>query len=450
MNAGAGQAPGAPQGLQAAGLNAPGQGPDAFGGEPRPPQRGRRKGKGGAGEDRGRRPQLPPRGGPRPELPGGDPAPRVPSWSDGDDRLPAARASLDAPRGHEEPDAPHPRRYPASTTGRVRARRPRSRWSAGTTSGRAPAPPPSSPAPTSTPRPPVPSRRRRCRAGCRAGGRRPVRPRSARDPYAQNGQRREDPYARGDQRHDDRFAPGRPGGRAVRRLLPPGRGPVRAARRPLRAARPGPRRRPGQRAVRSARTLRHRCRAGRPGRHRSVPRPPGLRRRLHRTAHPAGPAGPRRHRPVRTPPGGRRLRRRRLRRRAAASRPSGTRGTSPRPSGPGDGRTPLYDTLETNWFRGERGARGNGPAAAPERPETPADHSPPHLSVPPPRPGAARPTTTSFGRRNASGSRPRAVSPPPACRAGCPVPTWCRARLSSSRTRAVRRSRAPPMTCAAG
>ncbi|WP_320774247.1 nitrate- and nitrite sensing domain-containing protein, partial [Streptomyces sp. CRN 30] len=73
--AGAGQAPGAPQGLQAAGLNAPqgqnqNQGQDVFGGGRGtvPPQRGQRKE--GNGE-RGRRPQLPPRGGPRAELPGG-------------------------------------------------------------------------------------------------------------------------------------------------------------------------------------------------------------------------------------------------------------------------------------------------------------------------------------------------------------------------------------------
>ncbi|MFD5480590.1 sensor histidine kinase [Streptomyces hawaiiensis] len=92
------QAPGAPQGLQAAGTNGP-QGQDAFGG-------GRsRKKQGGNGEQgKGRRPQLPPRGGPRAELPGGDAQPRVPSWSDENAQPPVPRASLDAPRGHEEPD----------------------------------------------------------------------------------------------------------------------------------------------------------------------------------------------------------------------------------------------------------------------------------------------------------------------------------------------------------
>ncbi|GAP51354.1 nitrate- and nitrite sensing domain-containing protein [Streptomyces azureus] len=87
-----GQAPGAPQGLQAAGTNGP-QG------------RGRqRPGNAEQGQGQGRRPQLPPRGGPRAELPGGDPQPRVPSWSDENTQPPVPRASLDTPRGHEEPD----------------------------------------------------------------------------------------------------------------------------------------------------------------------------------------------------------------------------------------------------------------------------------------------------------------------------------------------------------
>ncbi|MFE2276239.1 nitrate- and nitrite sensing domain-containing protein [Streptomyces sp. NPDC059454] len=95
-----GQAPGAPQGTQAAGPGGQ-QEQDAFGGGRGqvPPQRGSGK------PERGRRPQLPPRGGARPELPGGDQQqPRVPSWSDENAQPPVPRASLDAPRGHEEPD----------------------------------------------------------------------------------------------------------------------------------------------------------------------------------------------------------------------------------------------------------------------------------------------------------------------------------------------------------
>ncbi|MFY1678988.1 nitrate- and nitrite sensing domain-containing protein [Streptomyces sp. WMMC905] len=51
----------------------------------------------------------------------------------------------------------------------------------------------------------------------------------------------------------------------------------------------------------------------------------------------------------------------------------------PPASGPGDGRTPLYDTLETNWFRGERRARpqGTDPAPAEPRAETPEEPSAP-------------------------------------------------------------------------
>ncbi|MER6352316.1 hypothetical protein ABT186_10795, partial [Streptomyces sp. NPDC001634] len=64
-----------------------------------PPQGRQPKERGGR-----RRPQLPGRGGPRAELPGG-PQQRTPSWSDENAQPPVPRASLDAPRGHEEPDA---------------------------------------------------------------------------------------------------------------------------------------------------------------------------------------------------------------------------------------------------------------------------------------------------------------------------------------------------------
>jgi signal transduction histidine kinase len=149
---GGGQAPGAPQGLQAAGTGAPDtrnfenfndsgrQGGFAGGGSGLRP--GGSFGDGGAprqggagdngpgavppkqGKERSgrRRPQLPGRGGPRAELPGGN-APRTPSWSDENAQPPAPRASLDAPRGHDEqPDvtAPMPRvdpnQGPASTS----------------------------------------------------------------------------------------------------------------------------------------------------------------------------------------------------------------------------------------------------------------------------------------------------------------------------------------------
>ncbi|MFI2761572.1 nitrate- and nitrite sensing domain-containing protein [Streptomyces echinatus] len=95
-----GQTPGAPQGLQAAGPNAPQQ--DFFGG------RGQKRS--GAPADQGRQPQLPPRGGPRAELPGSDAPSRTPDWSDA--QAPLSRASLDAPRGHDEQDPAQTARMP--------------------------------------------------------------------------------------------------------------------------------------------------------------------------------------------------------------------------------------------------------------------------------------------------------------------------------------------------
>ncbi|WP_406320704.1 nitrate- and nitrite sensing domain-containing protein [Streptomyces sp. NBC_00519] len=105
--AGFGQAPGAPQGLQAAGT-----GQDSFGGARGavPPQSPAPGNAGNAGNEqggrgggrRGRQPQLPGRGGPRAELPGGNPQPRTPSWSDENAQPPVPRASLDTPRGHDE------------------------------------------------------------------------------------------------------------------------------------------------------------------------------------------------------------------------------------------------------------------------------------------------------------------------------------------------------------
>ncbi|WJV45950.1 sensor histidine kinase [Streptomyces flavofungini] len=66
----------------------------------------------GAGGEQGRRPQLPPRPGadqrgnaPRAELPGGNPQPRTPSWSDENAQPQVSREPFDAPRGHEEPES---------------------------------------------------------------------------------------------------------------------------------------------------------------------------------------------------------------------------------------------------------------------------------------------------------------------------------------------------------
>ncbi|MEV7979102.1 nitrate- and nitrite sensing domain-containing protein [Streptomyces sp. NPDC086519] len=77
-------------------------GQDAFGNRaPVPPQRSANS------SDQGRQPQLPPRGGPRAELPGGNPSAGRPSWSDDSAQPPLSRASLDTPRGHDEQDPTH-------------------------------------------------------------------------------------------------------------------------------------------------------------------------------------------------------------------------------------------------------------------------------------------------------------------------------------------------------
>ncbi|MET9733916.1 nitrate- and nitrite sensing domain-containing protein [Streptomyces sp. NPDC006458] len=110
--AGFGQAPAAPQNFQSTGAGQ-GQGQDAFGATrgPVPPQRGNAGAEQGGGP-RGRRPQLPPRGGARPELPGGPQQPQRSGWTDESAQPQVSRASLDAPRGHEEPDVASTGRLP--------------------------------------------------------------------------------------------------------------------------------------------------------------------------------------------------------------------------------------------------------------------------------------------------------------------------------------------------
>ncbi|MFE9095440.1 nitrate- and nitrite sensing domain-containing protein [Streptomyces sp. NPDC007264] len=90
-------------GMRPAGFgdDAPSSAPQQQGQQQQQPQQQQPKGRIGR-----RRPQLPGRGGPRAELPGGNPQQqRTPSWSDENAQPPMPRASLDTPRGHEEPDA---------------------------------------------------------------------------------------------------------------------------------------------------------------------------------------------------------------------------------------------------------------------------------------------------------------------------------------------------------
>ncbi|MEB8337696.1 sensor histidine kinase [Streptomyces endophyticus] len=86
-------APSGPSGPSAPDVFSKGQAP----GGPVPPQQRTHS---DPNEPRGRRPVLPPRGGPRAELPGGNPQPRTPSWGDEN-----AQPNLDVPRGHDEPDS---------------------------------------------------------------------------------------------------------------------------------------------------------------------------------------------------------------------------------------------------------------------------------------------------------------------------------------------------------
>ncbi|CAM5717818.1 hypothetical protein SBADM41S_03177 [Streptomyces badius] len=121
---------------------------------------------------------------------------------------------------------------------------------------------------------------------------------------------------------------------------------------------------------------------------------------------------------------------------------------------PGDGRTPLYDTLETNWFHGP-GQGGQRPPAEPagRRPL----RSPPvcrlrrclsavrttHRS---PARGGPRPTMNSYARPSGSRSPPPAGSPLPGCLAVFPAPIWFRGPHSSRITSPDLRFRARPMT----
>ncbi|MFE6037197.1 nitrate- and nitrite sensing domain-containing protein [Streptomyces sp. NPDC056452] len=66
------------------------------------------------------------------------------------------------------------------------------------------------------------------------------------------------------------------------------------------------------------------------------------------------------------------------------------------PAGPGDGRTPLYDTLETNWFHGPGQGGAQPPAAEPQAPSAPEPVGTP--APPMPRRGAADAGVTSSWR----------------------------------------------------
>ncbi|MFG2552561.1 nitrate- and nitrite sensing domain-containing protein [Streptomyces sp. NPDC048581] len=329
-----GQAPGAPQGLQAAGTGQDlfGTGQDSFGsgqdpfGSGQDPFGGSR---GGSGRDqsrpqgpasspsappsagaekgrRGRRPQLPPRGGARAELPGGN-QPRTPSWSDENAQPPVPRASLDTPRGHDEDPAQtsrmpriDDRQGPASTAELPAVPRPDGRSGPGSV--------PDFPRPGTT--------------GQQDSGQF-VRPDVFGAPGGQN-------------------SPSQTGQFAVPQAYD--------------SSSTGQHALPGRQNPESTGQYERPQANGTYGGNSGygAPQPPAPARPQQRPA---------RQEPEALPPA----------------------------TGPGDGRTPLYDTLETNWFHGSQqgqqgqghqpGANGSAPASAPQQPQqAPAAPSQPPAS----------------------------------------------------------------------
>ncbi|NUK08478.1 nitrate- and nitrite sensing domain-containing protein [Streptomyces lunaelactis] len=70
------------------------------------------------------------------------------------------------------------------------------------------------------------------------------------------------------------------------------------------------------------------------------------------------------------------------------------------PAGPGDGRTPLYDTLETNWFHGPQSGQPAEQPQAPAVPQQPAGRAVPPMPQRSPAPAPATPGNAP----NASGA----------------------------------------------
>ncbi|MFF3848357.1 nitrate- and nitrite sensing domain-containing protein [Streptomyces sp. NPDC002328] len=348
-----GQAPGAPQGLQAAGPGAPSQGQDLFGGG-RPPSAQRPQDNRSEQGGRGRQPQLPPRGGPRAELPGGNPQPRGTSgtnWADETPRSPMARTPLDAPRGHDEPDAAQTAQMPRIDD----------RQGPGST-----AEIPAIPRIEERQGPAGPADFARPGAGGQPTGQFPAVNGSqgtGRYPAVNGGQDtgqfpapdaggQQDGYVRSD-------VFGAPGGQNT----PAGPGGFAAPQAPQaydngstgQFASPGYDNSTRQHSL--------------PGR--QDPASTGQFQRPQNGNGGNGYGAPQQQ-PV--PP-------------RPATRPEPE--ALPPAAGPGDGRTPLYDTLETNWFHGQGGGNGNGSAPAPQQQQ-------PQAPAAPQRPAATAATTSSW------------------------------------------------------
>jgi signal transduction histidine kinase len=312
------QAPGAPQGMQAAGSHGPqGGDQDAFGGRQR-----------GGYDERGRRPQLPPRGGPRAELPGGNSQQSRPSWSDENAQPPMPRASLDTPRGHDEQDSGRTSRTPRiddrqgpGSTAEIPVLPPHDeRQGPGATAEFArpdfSAPVPGAENPRDT------GQFARPGTDSQQGGGQFVRP----DVFGA-------PAGRGNASPTGRFpAPQAYDAGSTGQFAGPGQDNGSTGRHAL------PARGNGADAPQHTDEFQHPVNGARGGSDFGAPRPP-----------------------------------------APQQRPALQDTEALPPAGPGDGRTPLFDTLETNWFHGagrqeaqEREQSNDSAPAAPQQPQAPA------------------------------------------------------------------------------
>ncbi|WAX77750.1 sensor histidine kinase [Streptomyces sp. KMM 9044] len=324
-----GQAPGAPQGTQSPGQGGA-QGQDMFGGGRGDVPQQRSNGN----AERGRRPQSPPRA----ELPGGDQQPRVPSWSDENAQRPVPRAPLDAPRGHDEPDTARTNsmpRFDDQHGAGATAEMPRFDDRQGSGAPRHDAPGGDAPQHTGQ----YGQYGRPGANGAQDPGQfvrgdlygAPADRYNGQDPSRTGqfpGQQGYDTGAYGNGSYDN--------GSTGQYPAQPGLGDGAPARYPA-PERPN---------------LADPASTGQFER----PQTNGTQGAGYGNRRPAAPQ----QRPDRPQPG---------QQGAAPQRPDNGRGQSdawalPPAPGPGDGRTPLYDTLETNWFHGAREEQGNPPAPA--------------------------------------------------------------------------------------
>ncbi|WP_406422213.1 nitrate- and nitrite sensing domain-containing protein [Streptomyces sp. NBC_00842] len=248
--------------------------------------------------------QLPPVGGPRAELPGGNPQPQRPqttSWGTEDPSVPR-RSPLDAPRGHEEPESTGQFQQPMN--------------------------------PSMDRRPPMDDRQG---PGSTAE--------FARPDFSAPAPQHQDPASTAQFAHPDFSAPA-PQNQdfaSTAQFAHPDFGvPLSSQDQGM----PGPRQR------------------GRDAEDFGAPRPA------------AAPAPEAQYRPVLPP----------------QPQPEALP-----PAGLGDGRTPLYDTLETNWFHGPQQG-GQQPSAEPQAPGAPQQSAPERSAPPMPRRGAGDTGTTSSWR----------------------------------------------------